>query len=275
MQAAKAIRKASALARLGLRQRLLMNITVRAGARAYTYRCSTFNEYRRALSLTTKEPGTFRWITSEAREGDVFYDVGANMGIYTIPAAQEVGDTGMVYAFEPHGSNLVSLLTNVSVNGLEERVGVLSCALHDSVGVFDFTYQDLASGSSLSQLQTERRAFGAPPAGVPSETKLATTVDDLVAQEVIRPPTLVKIDVDGNELLVLRGMRTVLTGNDPPRAVLVEVNADERDELPPFLADCGYQLAHRDYTPTGRRMIADGQDPESVHYNGIFRPAPR
>ena len=54
-------------------------------------------EYFRAQTLFTKEEGTIAWLQRELKPGDVFYDVGANVGCYTIVAAKLVGETGMVW----------------------------------------------------------------------------------------------------------------------------------------------------------------------------------
>jgi FkbM family methyltransferase len=258
--------------RLELRDRLSKTMTVRHGDAEYTYRCATLDEYQRAESLFYKEPGTFRLITAELRPGDVFFDIGANMGIYSVPAAARVGADGAVYSFEPHVANARSLLENVVNNGLQDRVRVLTCALHESSGFFDFKYQDLTAGSSMSQLDSDRDAFGRPLEPVASELKYATTVDELIAAGAVKPPDVVKIDVDGNELLVLRGMRALLTGGAPPRAVQVEVNVDEREELEEFMASSGFELAERHLTEGIQRLVDDGADPASQPFNGVFRP---
>jgi FkbM family methyltransferase len=61
----------------------------------------------------------------------VIYDVGANIGIYTIPAAKLVGATGRVYAFEPHSINFATLLLNIKANSLGAVVSGCNFALHD------------------------------------------------------------------------------------------------------------------------------------------------
>jgi FkbM family methyltransferase len=269
---AERIRGRGARTRLDLRRLLAKTVTVRHDGHEYSYRCATFDEYMRAHSLFWKEPGTFRLITAELRPGDVFHDIGANMGIYSIPAARRVGEEGVVYAFEPHVGNAQSLLENVQANGLQDRVRVISCALHEASGFFDFKYQDLTAGTSMSQLESDRDAFGRELRPVASELKYAIALDDLVEGGTVRTPDLVKIDVDGNELLVLRGMRRLLTGERRPRAVQVEVNVDEREELEEFMASCRYELAERHLTEGIQRQLDAGADPATLPFNGIFRP---
>lgn len=266
------VRARAAHLRLGVRERLAKTMRLRDDGLEYTYRCATFDEYNRAASLFYKEPGTFAWIAGELSDGDVFYDIGANMGIYSVPAARRVGAEGLVYAFEPHLANAERLLTNVLANGLQDRIRVVSSALHETSGFFEFKYRDLTAGTSMSQLESDRDAFGRALDPVASELKYATTVDDLVEAGTVRPADLVKIDVDGNELLILRGMRRLLTGERPPRAVQVEVNVDERAQVEEFMESCRFELAQRHLTEGIQRLIDGGADPESLPFNGIFRP---
>jgi hypothetical protein len=71
--------------------------------------CGNRKEAHRAATLWLKEPGTMSWLDENLRGGDVFLDIGANIGIYTLAAAHRVGATGTVYACEPHKPNCVAL----------------------------------------------------------------------------------------------------------------------------------------------------------------------
>jgi FkbM family methyltransferase len=188
-----------------------------------------------------------------------------------VPAARAVGESGRVFAFEPHVGNVRSLLQNVGANALTDRVSVISSALHESSGFFDFNYSDWTPGTALSQLDGDRDPFGDDLNAVGTELKYATTVDQLLADRVIEPATAVKIDVDGNELPILRGMRGLLIGSDRPRALQVEVNPEDGAGLLGFMAEVGYELADRHYTEGAERMLQRGDDPDSVPYNAIFR----
>jgi FkbM family methyltransferase len=270
--AMNALRERVARARFDLRERLSMPMVVRDDGRDYRFSCVSYEEWVRAESLLYKEPGTMRLLHSELRPGDVFYDVGANMGIYSVPAAVAVGPEGRVFAFEPHVANAESLLRNVRANGLQDRVKVLSCALNDAVGFFEFHYDQLLAGTSQSQLGSERDAFGRTLRPEASELKFATTIDELLGAGAIAPPTVVKIDVDGNEVLILRGMRGLLEGADRPRAVQVEVNVEGGEELLRLMSECGFELAERHYTEAFQTALDGGADPAAIPYNGVFRP---
>jgi FkbM family methyltransferase len=237
--------------------------------------CESIQEYGRAVTMFSKEPGTLEWIDSSLRPGDVFYDIGANVGIYTIPAASQVGPEGAVYAFEPHVANCKSLLENVSRNGLKGRVKVISCALHNATGFFDFNYRDWTQGSSMSQLEGHLDPYGEELRLVGTELKFATTLDRLVEQATILPPTAVKMDVDGNELLILEGMRGILTGDSPPRSIQIEANPEDQDALLGVMDAFGFELTSRHYTALGAQALEEGRAPELIAYNGIFSPKRR
>lgn len=234
--------------------------------------CRSDIEIWRVRSAATKEAGTVAWIGEEVHAGDVFCDIGANIGLYTLMAACRVGSSGAVYAFEPHAANFQSLLRNIAVNDFGGFVRPFSCALHDSEGVFDFNYQSFAAGSSMSQLNATRDGEEREFRPVVREAKLSASLDRLLRDGALRAPTHIKLDVDGNELPILHGMRQLLAGNERPRSLQVEVNQRYRSELMRFLGDCGYRQYHRHDTADGLRQIAEGRDPEQVAHNALFRP---
>ena len=255
------------------RKRLEPRVIVADGDHRSVFRCETLLDAARPMSLWTKEEGTMRWISAEVRAGDRFMDVGANVGIYTLAAAHRVGAEGRVYAFEPHKPNALTLMRNVAASELSERVTVFGCALSDEPRVLTFHYLSLASGSSGSQLGHRRVAGQSRDfAAAASEVLFATSVDRLIADQVIPVPTLVKIDVDGNELSILRGMRAMLCGSPRPRSVQVELNEGEQEAVVGFLESCGYQLVERHLTAIGKQRVAAGAKIEEIAHNAIFAP---
>jgi FkbM family methyltransferase len=257
-------------ARLALRSKLVQRVRVSDGEHVHVFRCEDPLEVTRAVTLLEKEAGTVRFLRDDVRPGDVFYDIGANIGLYTLVAARRVGGEGVVYAFEPHGANVMNLLRNVAENGLRDRVNVVSAALNDSSGFFRFDYRSAEPGSALSRLES-KGAVGEEFAPVFTELKYATSVDALVAEGVIRPADLVKLDVDGNEPLVLRGMQEQLSGNRRPRAVQVEIDPDTREQVHDLMQGYGYEAVERHDTMAGSGLIDSGEDPDDVVHNVVFR----
>jgi len=243
----------------------------------FTFRCDNDVEVARAKTMFTKEEGTVRWLQSELRPGDVFYDVGANIGLYTVLAGSLVGPTGRVYAFEPHVANAAHLLRNVAANNLNERVTVITAALNNSVGWLDFNYTSALPGSSGSQLGHTRAESGETFVPKCTELKWATTIDRLLADRSIQFPDVIKIDVDGNELAVLKGItgsaQTMLVFGHgcSPRSIQVEVHPQDMEAIANHMIGRGYRLAERHWTAIGKRRIAKGEPAKTIVHNAIYR----
>jgi FkbM family methyltransferase len=265
----------SALARWRYRLRMKLSHRLRVGDGALKLRfiCNSELEEYRARTLYTKEEGTIKWIREHVKPGDAFLDIGANIGLYSMVAAQCVGPTGAVYAVEPHLVNFQSLLRNIAENNFQDRVRAFSCALHEKSTLLEFNYYSLDPGSSMSQLGSSRDAEEQDFTPVACEHKQAVAVDDLIASGAMRPPNHVKIDVDGNELLVLQGMRKLLTGSTAPKTLQVEINRRYKVALFDFFSELGFELAESHYTLAGKTMIAAGKNPDDVAHNAVFRPS--
>ena len=253
--------------------RLERVVTVHDGsAPPLRFRVRNVEEYNRATNALHNEPGTLRWIADHVGPGDVFYDVGANTGIFSLLAAHRVGAGGRVGAFEPHAATIATLLENVALNGLGGRVDVLSCALHRTTGHLPFLYRSLLAGSGLSQVGATRDPFGHDAEPVARELKAVAAGDDLIASGTIRPADLVKIDVDGNEADVIAGLQGLLTGPERPRSVQVEVNPEGRDEVLELMSAAGYRETGRHLTIRIAQLVREGADPATLGANVVFEP---
>ncbi len=236
----------------------------RAGEPDLRLRCATIAAYNRAMTVHVNEPGTIAWLQATLGPGDVFYDVGANIGVFTLLGASAVGPSGHVYAFEPHVGTVLDLLHNVAANGVADRVSVLSYALHEHSGTLPFAYHSLDPASSLSELGAQA---GRPAA---TELKAAASADDLLAAGTLRPPAAVKLDVDGGEARVLRGMAGLLAGPDAPRSLQVEINPGPGEAVAPLLEGHGYRIADRHRSLGSQARIVAGEAPADVPFNAIF-----
>jgi hypothetical protein len=105
-----------------------------------------------------------------------------------------------------------------------------------------------------------------------SEIATAVSVDSLVAQGAVKAPTLVKIDVDGNELPILQGMKKLLTGPSRPRSVQVEINVGEDAAIKAYMAECGYAVADMHFTRPGEALRKRGIPTDQIAHNAIFQP---
>lgn len=244
-------------------------MTTRVAA-GLTFECGDPIAEWRVDTIRTKEPGTVAWIET-LQPGEVFYDVGANIGLYTLLAARRVGPAGRVYAFEPHVANALALLRNVQANGFSDRVRVLTCALHSRDGGLRFNYRSLREGSSGSQLGHCEGEDGREFQPVVAEIKPMVTICTLLVSGTIRPPTAIKIDVDGNELEVLRGIFPSRTHQLPARTMQVEMHPRDRQAITDLLIGQGYRIDRVHFTAQGQQAIDRGADAASVTNNTIFR----
>jgi FkbM family methyltransferase len=254
-----------------VRYRLAGRVEVIDGDQRYRFRCENLREYSRCVKMFVKEPGTCRWMKSNIEPGEIVYDVGANIGVYTVLAAKRVGTGGKVYAFEPHGASFVRLLQNIVVNNLQDGVVASNIALDAEQGFFTFEYLHIDAGQSGSQLLSQDNVTSAEHPGEVSEMKYAASIDSLIASGGFERPDHVKIDVDGRELPILRGMTGLLSGINPPKSLQVEMDSLREAQIIEFLESHHYGLTDKHYTRAIQKRLAKGKGPENLHYNAIFQ----
>jgi FkbM family methyltransferase len=141
-----------------------------------------------------------RLISSMVRPGTVFYDVGANVGFYSLLASEVVGPRGLVFAFEPLPRNVAYLKKHLELNRVA-NVDVLELALGEQTGIASFTSEPSGFMGRLSD-------FGGLPVAVAS-------LDSLLAKRRLVPPHSIKIDIEGSELLALRGAISCIQRHRP------------------------------------------------------------
>ena len=178
-------------------------------------------EHYRAETYATKEPETIDWLDENLRDEDVFMDVGANIGLYSLYAAK-LKPTSNIYAFEPESQNFSRLCRNIVLN---QAVNIVPCnfPLADREEFDLFYVGTMEIGSAL-------HSFGRPSgfrvgSGEPAlrQGAISATLDALVGKFGLPQPTLLKIDVDGLEEKILTGAQMVLKC-ETLRTVLVELN---------------------------------------------------
>ena len=233
-------------------------VVIRDGNFAYRFRYASSKEKNRGLRIFDKEPGTVDWIRKELRPDDVFYDVGANVGVYSILAGCRLSAQGRVIAFEPHIPNAASLLENIFLNDLQRRAQIINLPLTSHDGFNTFHYFSEKRGSSTSQLgRTVSELEPFDP--VCSEVKYGVTIDSLVEHGLIPRPDMIKIDVDGLELEVLAGMSRLLHSPGKPRSVQCEISKDNKEQILGFFADAGYRAGQSHWTKAGMDSMASGE----------------
>lgn len=196
------------------------------------------------------EPLERRLLALLAQPGDTVLDIGAHIGFHTLTLARQVGSGGAVHAFEPLRLNFASLERNLRANGFEhvhanhaavsERAGVVD--LHVPARRIDALGQPVVGvwHSSLSSI-----VGAALDADVLVEQVRALAIDDYLAERGIMRVQLVKLDIEGAELLALRGMQRTLHGPQAPR-IVCEVSAAR-------LERCGFgaRAVHEEFERAG------------------------
>jgi FkbM family methyltransferase len=172
----------------------------------------------RIVSRVEKDPEDA--MLAHLQPGDVVWDVGANIGWFSLLAARAVGDAGMVTAFEPSVTNASWLERNGVRNGLQ--VTVVCAAVSDTSGWARFD----GSTSLGGHLSSSGRSV------VPT-----VSLDEWAAEH--GSPAFVKIDVEGAEVAVLKGAKRLLAGDRP--VILCEAHGTQ-NEIASILRDSGYDV---------------------------------
>lgn len=160
----------------------------------------------------------------------VFYDVGANVGFFTLLASSIAKDVNVI-AFEPLPRNLFYLKNHLSLNNVE-NVKIVEAALSNSSGTCDFFVYEEGHGNITGDIyEFKEKIFKVPK----------ITIDELVEKNEIPAPDIIKIDVDGGELLVLNGANKTIGKNRP--ILFIETHTQELlEDCCQFLRGHGYEM---------------------------------
>lgn len=163
------------------------------------------------------EPQCIKVFKSLISEGDVVFDIGGNIGLYSIVGSPRVGESGYIYTFEPALFHCETIKYNIELNRFK-NVAVIQSALSDFVGHINLSLPKGSNkgGYTIADLDTEEAA------SLESKIKV-TTLDEFIREEKINLAklSLIKMDIEGAETLALKGMSKVL---DLKPSLLMEVN---------------------------------------------------
>jgi len=165
----------------------------------------------RHLSWNPAEYEAFR---AAAAPGATVLDVGANVGQYSMLFGQWVGEAGAVFAFEPAPANFEGLVQHIAMNRLESIVTPVKCAVGAQVTTAPLVIAGTGGESRLATDQDTEAATVSVP---------VTTIDTFCGERRLTPG-LIKVDVEGFELAVLRGARDTIRRGGSALALFVEMH---------------------------------------------------
>jgi len=181
------------------------------------------------------------------KPGNVVWDVGANMGLFSFAAAGLAGANGRVYAFEPDAVMASLLRRSARLNPKAAPVEIIPCAVAEDVALAHFQIAERSRASNalegfeLSQIGGVREM----------QTVLTISLDWLA--ERLPPPDVLKIDVEGAELSVFHGAQQLLKTKRP--ILIFELTRRNWDEESRLLRDLGYTLFDSDLPPNDRQPL--------------------
>ena len=221
----------------------------------------------RVRTILDKEPDTIDWINNFSKEKDknfIFWDVGANIGLYSIYCNCVHGSRGKIFAFEPSTSNLRVLSRNIYINKLNNNILINQLALSDKSNVFlPMKENDFQEGVSLNTFGEKFDFEGKDCVPKNEYVILGSSIDYLVDNHVMEVPDYIKIDVDGIEHVILKGGVKTLK-NKKIKSILIEVNdnfLDQKTKVNDLMLDAGFKL---------KKKYLEKEIPVSKEYSNIF-----
>jgi FkbM family methyltransferase len=204
--------------------------------------CGDFGVTLEIESTGDYEPVTTSLIESILEEGMTFVDVGAHVGLFSLPAAKWIGETGHVISFEPHPDNYEMLIQNTNRNGLQDRLVAVQSAISDIEQPVELHTSPYNSGDHHLFHKKGRHTISVPCTTLDLYFPEGSNID------------VIKMDVQGAEAAAFRGMRRVLQENQGIKVIwelspsLLEDAGSSAQDLLRFLADFDFMFTIVDDT---------------------------
>jgi FkbM family methyltransferase len=246
----------------GVAARILPTMRVSDRGREFTLACPTEIARYRAATFFTKEPATIKWIDG-MNPGETFFDIGANIGIYSLYAASR----GLrVYAIEPEAQNFALLNRNIALNHLDDLTTALNLAVSDREAIDHLCVTKVESGSSLHNLGEAVDYAGRAFVPAMRQGVLSVQLDSFLERFPDAFPTHLKIDVDGIEAKIIAGADKTLADRRL-RSLLIELSETAAKDK-----DIGLTLKGKGFTLVDRTPSDPDIDPATATLrNCIFQ----
>ena len=178
-----------------------------------------------------KEPETLEWIdTFNDSNKIIFWDIGANIGLYSIYAALKHKNIEII-SFEPSTNNLRVLSRNISINNLEGKIKINQFPLSDKTNEFaSMNESEFIEGWSMGTFAYQNDFEGKHFVPKQKYKILGTSINYLLDSKILNVPNFIKIDVDGIEHMILKGADKYLD-NKNIKSILIELNENFKDQF--------------------------------------------
>jgi FkbM family methyltransferase len=194
------------------------------------------------------EKHLFDNVLEVVNEGDVVWDIGANIGLYSLSSASIVGSSGFILAVEPNDKT-AKLIRRSAENFPDRTIKVLSAAVSEELGIEEFCIAKRGNSTNFLQSSGGSTQTG----GVVSKYPVITVSLDWLL-ESFRKPDVIKIDVEGGELGVLKGASKILTEVRP--IIVCEITERNQEEATAIFKKHNYKMYNVDDAPDERKELS-------------------
>lgn len=227
------------------------------------------------------EQETSLGVLTALSEGDVFYDIGANIGYFSQLAGSVVGTAGRVFAFEANPDTATIFNANMGINGTPGHITLFGKALSDQNGEAAFVAVDEKAGPTVPFARDSNGSLWTSEHdscdGIHRIMVETVRLDDLVVQQGLPTPKVVKIDTEGAEERILRGAGALIAPGVIP-FIFCEMNKNglrqhgsSPDRLRAFMHERGYDVFLLNKDGTLPLLVPHGTDITSEYvFNVLF-----
>ena len=216
----------------------------------------------------SKEPETLEWIDNFIeKENSIFWDIGANIGLYSIYAATKHNKL-KIFAFEPSTNNLAILTRNIHINDLSESITVNQFPLTNKNNVFMMMRENEFNEGGGFHMYGKKTTFDDKEFFGQNNYKIyGTSIDYLLENKILEVPDYIKIDVDGIEHFILQGAQKFLA-DKKIKSISIELNErfdTQIKEVLKILQNNNFKFIHKKHA-----SYIDNWERFSSTYNYIF-----
>ena len=213
--------------------RISKSIKISENQKIKFYTPNKISSYR-VKTFFSKEPDTLEWIRKKGGNEKVLYDIGANMGIYSIYYAKMF--KSQVFAFEPSFTNLDLLVKNINLNLLTNQVHVISNPLSKKFiisNLFQTKSSPGLAGTTFNNNFVKKKMATTNKDFTLNQVEyntLGLSIDSLMDLNIIKKPDLLKIDVDGTEVDIIEGCQNTIK-ESKRISILIETSEETESSI--------------------------------------------